>query len=95
MGCNVITALNDTLFLFLLSTDKPRGTGGYSSSWGNRLPLALLGVHLPNQGTSKLHSASELAKQPSGSPLPKEELFLLRFQSLILGFAGSNNPFSL
>lgn len=69
LGCNMIHALNDTLFFGfysaltshggLVSTDKPGGIGGHSSTWGNRDALwpcfgkkACLVFYLPNQGPS-------------------------------------------
>lgn len=89
------------IFWFLFSTDKPRGIGGLSSTWGNRNSLrpcfgkkACLVFYLPNQGIFKLRSAAQQAQRPSQSPLPIEE-FLWDFKAWFLGFAGSNNPLSL
>lgn len=42
-GSSTVTALNGTLlFGPLFSTEKPKGVGGDSSTWRNRLPLDLL-----------------------------------------------------
>lgn len=88
------------IFWFLFSTDKPKGIGGHSSSWGNRnslwsLPLALARRHA-RCSTCPVREPADSAAQRSGLPESIATRGVsLRFQSLILGFAGSNNPLSL
>lgn len=88
------------IFWFLFGTDKPRGSGGHSSTWGIETPSGLALAR--RQAWCSICPIRDLQTpqciRAVSTAFPESIAnrgASLRFQSLILGFAGSNNPLSL
>lgn len=99
-GCNVINALNDTLLFGFYSALTSHGGLVVTVALGGTGPsgLALARRHAwcsicpvrgPSNPTVHQSRLNGLPESTANRGVP------LRFQSLILGFAGSNNPLSL
>lgn len=103
MGCNVINALNNTLFFGFYAALISQGglvvtvaLGGRETPSGLALfwQEGMLGVLSAQTGNLQTPQCSRGGSMALPEPIANRGVSL-KFQSLILGFAGSNNPLSL